>query len=81
MDVLKLMDVRGSYRLIFYLNWKREKMLTLFAFFIFTVETSFKDQDSTIFTDVSSTQEGDLPLIEKTSKSLKECSECKKSFK
>ncbi|XP_046455032.1 zinc finger protein 236-like isoform X2 [Daphnia pulex] len=45
------------------------------------LETSFKDQDSAIFTDTSSTQGGVANVIDKISKSLKECTQCNKSFK
>lgn len=45
-------------------------------------ETSFKEQKSPMFTDAASTQEGFLlPSTDKMPKSLKECTQCSKSFK
>jgi hypothetical protein len=47
---------------------------------IVTVETSFKDQDSAIFTDTSSTQGGVANVIDKISKSLLRVHSVQKEF-
>ncbi len=59
-----------------------KKPLSLMISFISSVEASLREEESAVFVDVSSTQEGFLPPpVDKMPKSLKECSECNKSFK